>query len=580
MIFENLIELRDSWSSRHPAESGNWWGEEDSATGIAVTPITALANTPFHQGVEFISSMIAMLPHYANRRTPTGGVEREREGNLTNLLRWQPNPEATAYVHQKAQIANKLVWGDSYAEIEFGRDQNPVALWHIPSWLVTPRRVYKKPGGGLTVLATAATPEDRQRGGVLMYEVTDGQGGKPVWLTARQMFHVPGLSFNGIRGMSVLAVAKESIGIGLAMQKSGAAVFGNAARPDAVLERPVDAPPLSPTGERNMIAAWEAQHKGAHKTGRTAVLQEGTVYKPVMVNMKELQYAESLKNQVPEVARILNISPYFLGHDGAQNTYSNVEGEWIRLQRQTLMPHTTAIEQEVMRKLIHESDAATLSTEFEYKRLLQGDSAGRAAFYQILRGLGSITPAEIARLENLPEVPENQGGNDFRPPAAPSPFGASPAPDAPDPEKKPASPVPPELEEEDEEDNDEQRTARLRDGLRDMLAAAIQRGITREVKTLRKIVAGKKASLDEMRAAADEFYASEFPDFLTEITRPALGRGAENFARTFAASHTAELAERAGDPLAIADLLDAWSTTAATEAAAAEIARLEANLAA
>lgn len=573
MIFESLLELRDAFGSRHPSESGAWWGEEDSATGLSITPFSVLANTPFYQGVEFISSMIACLPHNTYRRDGSGGVNKDRDSGLADLLRWQPNREATAFVHKKTQIVNKLLWGNSYAEIERDRTGKPVAIWHLPSYLVTPKRVYKKAGGGLTQNVEAATPEDRARGGEILYEVRGCISGSPEFLNSDQMFHVPGIGFNGLVGFPVLSFAKEALGIGLAMQKSGAAIFGNAATPGAVLERGPESPALSPTGERNMIAAFEARHGGVKRTGRVAVLQEGTTYKPVeMVSMKELQYAESLKNQVPESARVLNISPYFLGHDGSQNTYSNVEGEWIRLQRQTLFPHTTAIEQEDMRKLIYEGDAADVYTKHDYKDLLRADSAVRGQLYRILREVGAIAPAEIARLEELPPVPDDQGGQDFRPMAKSAPAGGGDG-SAPPP-GKPAAPPPAEPDDDDEEDVPK-RMARLRSGLQGMLTAGLQRAVTRETKTLRQLV---KSSADfaQMREAVVTFYERELPAFLAEVSSPALGRGAAGFARAFAARHFRELeaAGASGKPDDVAALLDRWTASAAAEAAAAEIDRL------
>jgi HK97 family phage portal protein len=577
VIFEAMLELRDAWNSRHPSEAGNWWGEEDSATGLSVTPFSALSNTPFYNGVDFISSMLGLLPHNAYRRTANDGVDKERDSQLADLLRWQPNKEATAFTFQKAQIVNKLLWGNSYAEIERDPTGRPVAIWHLPSWLVCPKRVYKRVGGGLTLNLDASTPEDRKRGGTILYEVRGTQDGKSAWLTSDQMFHVPGLGFNGLVGFPVLSFGKEALAIGLAMQKSGAAIFGNAASPSAVLERPAEAAPMTPTGERNLIAAWDAHHGGPKRTGRTAVLQEGTKYNPVtMISMRDLQYADSLKNQVPEVARLLNISPYFLGHDGSQNTYSNVEGEWIRLSRQTLMPHTTAIEQEDMRKLISIEDAKEVYTEFEYKGLLKGSTTERVAFYRMLRELGVITPGEIARLENLPAVPADQGGDDFRPvPKAPA-FGAA-ADEGAVAAKKKTHPLP-DADLDDEELEDQERTAVFREGLRGMLAAALQRGITRETKTLRQLVRSSK-DFPEMQAAVEAFYERDYPAFLTEITAPALGRSAAGFARAFAARHLRELEAKGstGKPEDVAALLEEWSERAATEAATAEIDRLTAS---
>lgn len=570
MIFESLLELRDAFSNRHPSEAGAWWGEEDSATGLSITPFSVLANTPFYQGVEFISSVIACLPHNTYRRDGGSGVNKDRDSGLSYLLRWEPNRESTAFVFKKAQIVNKLLWGNSYAEIERDRAGKPVAIWHLPSYLVTPKRVYKKAGGGLTQNVEAATPEDRSRGGEILYEVRGCLSGSPEYLNSNEMFHVPGIGFNGLVGFPVLSFAKEALGIGLAMQKSGAAIFGNAATPSAVLERPAEAPGMSPTAERNLIAAWEARHAGTKRAGRVAVLQEGTTYKPVeMISPKELQYAESLRNQVPESARVLNISPYFLGHDGSQNTYSNVEGEWIRLQRQTLFPHTTAIEQEDMRKLVAPEEAGDVYTKHDYKDLLRADSTVRGQMYRVLREVGAIAPAEIARLEELPPVPDDQGGQDFRPMPKAAPPAAVEA--APAPAVKPTPPPPVEPDDDDEEDVPA-RMARLRAGLQGMLTAGLQRAVTRETKTLRQLI---KSSSDFklMRAAVGDFYANELPAFLTEVASPALGRGAAGFARAYSTRHRREL-EASWRPDDVAALLDRWTVSAAAEAAAAELDRL------
>lgn len=570
MILETFLELR-SLSTYHPSDPGGWWSDTESATGIDVTPFSALANTPFHQGVTLISEMYATLPLFAYRLNSKGEAERDREGDLYHLLRYEPNPEASAFTHRSAQMLNKLLWGNAYAEIERDRTGRPIRLWHLPSWLVTPRRVYKRLGGGLTTSLKAATPEDRKRGGVVMYEVRDEQGAKPVWLGASDVWHVPGKSFNGLQGFSVLSVARESIAIGLAMQESAAAIYGNASQPGAVLERPEEAPPLSPVGERNLIAAWEAQHGGVKRTGRVAVLQEGTSYKPVVVSMRELQYAEALKGNVPEMARLLNISPYFLGHDGSQNTYTNVEGEWIRLSRQTLMPHTTADEQEVIRKLVFEEDAGKVWAEYEYKVLLRADSESRARYYQAIKGMGAMTAGEIARLEGLPPVPEDQGGNDFRPTAAaPPPFQAQPTPPAP-----PPPPVEPDADDEEDEEEDD-RTAQAIDlvkRFRAVLVATLQRIVNREVKELR---AAFKRFTDpaELREALRLLYENDLPTFAAELTTPALDSRAADFARAYAKRHAAELEQRlaAAKPEAVLKLLDAWSASAAAEEADRELA--------
>lgn len=545
MIFESLLERRSwAWQSRHPSEGGVWWDDAESSTGLVVTEVTALGNTAVYQAVQMIAGLMAMLPVFTYRKGADGNPERADDHPLYPLLRYQPNAETTAYSFTQACYLNKLTGGNFYAEIERGPEGEPVALWQLPSWLVGPQRVYKRAGGGVTTTVKAATPESRKRGGEVWYEV-QVENARPVWLPSDNVLHIPGLSFNGLKGFSPIRVAMESIAVGLAMQKSAAAIFGNSAEPGIVLERPDTAPPLTPAGERTLLAAFEAAHRGVRKRGRAAVLQEGTKANVITTNLRELQFAESIKHNIPEVARIFNLPAYFLGHDGSQNTYSNVEGEWIRLVRQTLMPHAESEQQEVRRKLIAEGEAATIYAEYEFKALLKGDSAARANFTRTMVELDVMSREEAARLENLPAPPERT-----RPPVS--------------------LPTPP-----------PNREAALLERLEASIRASMQRVVTREVREIRREVEKADGDLARFLTWADGFYQRELPDFLADVAGPSLGEDrAPELAWAYAASHRAELRRLMagqGDPEAVVSLLNQWTEGAAGEAARAELARMTAG---
>lgn len=93
------------------------WGVR-SATGLDVTPETALGNSAVLQAVQLIAGTIASLPCVLHEET---GRHRRaaRKHRLYELLRWAPNPEMTAAQFRAAQWWNKLLTGNRYAEIEF-----------------------------------------------------------------------------------------------------------------------------------------------------------------------------------------------------------------------------------------------------------------------------------------------------------------------------------------------------------------------------------------------------------------------------------------------------------------------------
>jgi len=400
----------------HVSESGVWsWAGQESATGVDVTELSSLGHSAVSAAVQVIACSIAVLPLILYRRVGSGR-ERALEHRLYTTLHDEPNPESTWVTFCISQMVNKLLWGNRFAEIEFTQGGDPLRLWHLPSDRVTVRRVYKRPGGGVTLQAVMATPEDRRSGGVLIYEVHDGSA-VPPQLEPQRMFHVPDISIRGVAGYSRIRAALETIGTGLALQTATAAVIGNDATPGGVLERPPEAPPLSPAGERKLITAFEAAHGGVKRRGRLTILQEGATFKPITVDAGLMKLVEMRQLSTMDVAQIFNISPHWLAGNtpgGGSLTYTNSETEWTNLVRRTLLHHLVADKQEIRRKLLLGDDR--YFAEYETNGFMAGSAEQRAAFYRALLELGVITPNGIAAIENLPPIPAAEGGDTYRAP--------------------------------------------------------------------------------------------------------------------------------------------------------------------
>lgn len=573
MILETLIgfrnlrrmlpEIRASvLPARHPSEPGAWWGAEPSATGLDVDEFSALANTPLYAGINLIAGTLSCLTPLVDTMRADGKFDRDETHWLWQILHEEPNPEITAEIFIYTQTINKLLYGDRYAEIErHPGDGQPRHLWHIRSSRVTPKRIFKRLGGGLTELAEEATPEDRRRGGELLYEVHDGAA--TVWLTRLEMFHVPSFTLTGVRGNSLVTLHKETIAIGLALQSSAAAIFGNSSAPLVAIERPADAAPLMPEGVRARLAAWEASLRGVHRRGRATVLQEGEEAKTLDLKLNELQFIENLKHNVPEVARILNLDPFWLGHEGTNNTYANVEHRMLDLKQRTLLPHTKAEKAEIWRKLVPSTEAATIRVRHEFKELLEPDSQMRSIIQQRYLDMGVETIDSISRHEGAPGVPDAEGGSvrwmggSRRPidqAMAAAPTRAAPS-----------------------ESAAGRAAGLLRDRLGRSLEASLQRAVRREAREIRRAVEeSAPAGLDALLDRVDRLYERELPDFVAELASPALGEDAQTFARRYAVAHRAELRSRIGDkdPSSVVNLIDRWLADAARNETARELDRL------
>ena len=101
-----------------------------------------------------------------------------------------------------------------------------------------------------------------------------GEQNKDIYFRRDEIFHVPGLGFNGLIGFSPIAMMKNSLGTSIAVDKYGSSFFKNGAQPSGVLEHP------GVLKDPNRVRDnWEAAYGGAANAHRVAVLEEGMAYK-------------------------------------------------------------------------------------------------------------------------------------------------------------------------------------------------------------------------------------------------------------------------------------------------------------
>lgn len=369
-------------------------GHQPSASGIDVDESTAMNYSAVFQAVNIISQSIATLPIEMYRRGQVGEVEKNHP--LSHLLRVCPNYEMTSVVFHETLQAHLLTWGNAYARIEREKDNNPdspiVAIWPM--------------------MPNQVEPDRRNDNGELFYRFKAMYPGEhdediPTW----KMIHVPGLGFDGIRGYSVIQMAREGIGLGLATERCGAAFFGRGARPGGVLEHPGE---LTPEAQKNIRESWELLHRGPDNAHRIAILEEGMQWKPTAIPNDDAQFLQTRQFQIVEVARWFNIPPHLL-RDLSQATFSNIEHQGIDFLTYTLRPWLVKWVQEYARKLLRRKEQDQYYFGHVVSALLQTDTTARYAAYQSGRNTGFLKLNDILRAENRPLLPDDIGETVIQP---------------------------------------------------------------------------------------------------------------------------------------------------------------------
>ncbi len=235
---------------------------------------------------------------------------------------------------------------------------------------------------------------------------------------ALDMTHIPGLSLDGVRGMSVISLARNGIGTGLAADKAAAKMFAQGAMisgmvtPDEDIEEE-DAEVIKETIQARML--------GTDNAGDIAVINRRLKFSPWSLSAEDAQFLESRVFQVEEVGRWFGVPPHLLGQTEKATSWGKGIAEQNRgLARYTLTPHTTRIEQRLSRLV-----PSNRRVEFDYEEFTAASPEDEIALLISQVNAGLITPNEARARRNLPPIP---GGDVLRTPAGAAPAAAAPAP--------------------------------------------------------------------------------------------------------------------------------------------------------
>lgn len=353
----------------------------ESASGVNVTPATAMNCAAVLAAVNVISQDIAKLPLLIYRRLPGGGREVATDHPLYPILARKPNPYQSRFTFREQQQAHLLLRGNAYLLKVFNARGRLTAL--IP---LNPDRVAIWVGMG--------EPYYEALRSVGMIESHYLQG-LPARLSQQQVLHVPGLSLDGVGGVSVISYARETIGLALATEQYGAKLFGQGARPSGTLTHPGK---LSPEGASRLRDSWSSAYSGIANAGKVAVLEEGMKFEALALSNEDAQFLGSRQFSIVEIARIFRLPPHKL-MDLGRATWSNIEQMSMEYVNDSLMPWLERWEAALEDGLLDDREREDYFIEHDISRLLRGDSTSRSNYIKSLFYTGALTVNEVRSLE-------------------------------------------------------------------------------------------------------------------------------------------------------------------------------------
>lgn len=358
------------------------FGGEPTLAGVTINEHTALGIAAAFACVRVLAETVGSLPCHLYRRLERG-KERATDHPLHRLLRVAPNPEIDASRFFSTLQGHVATWGNGYAEKELDQANRLVALWPLTPNRVTPKR------------------ENGRR----FYEVQNPKGGPPTILPPERVFHVAGFGFDGLRGYSVVYLARKALGLAAATEEYGSRYFGQGARMQTTITHPTT---LSDKAYGRLKEQLAQRHEGLSNSHRLQLLEEGMQVHQTSFAPDDSQFLQTRKFQVVEVARMFRM-PLSKIQELDRAIHSNIEQQDIEFVRDTIRPQLVFWEAAIHTQLMARAEQSEIFAEFLLDGLLRGDTKTRHEAYTSGIQWGYLTRNDVREMENLNPI---EGGDE------------------------------------------------------------------------------------------------------------------------------------------------------------------------
>lgn len=378
-------------------------GGSESASGMTVSTAAALKNPAFFRAVSLISNAMGMLPMQmideATKQKATGHP-------LYRVLHREPNNWQTAFDFRSLMTLRMLTEGDAFAYIVRSRDIRAGRDKIVRLVPLAPRTV------------TPLQADDWS----VTYRYTPRSGGTRI-LQPSEIFHLRGLSMDGLNGISLVRQACDAIGTALAAKLAAGRLFKNGAFVGGALSHQGK---LGDVAYDRLKQSLE-DREGAENAGKTLLLEEGMTWQTFGQNARDAQLVELMSFEVEEISRVTGVPRPLLMMD--ETAWGTGVGEMGRFFVQyALGPVFAAWEQSSERSLLADDEKDSYAIKVNPGALLRGSLKDQADFFaKAGGGRAWMSQNDIRDLSDMPADPKptsNELGMGPSAKTTPNPEGA------------------------------------------------------------------------------------------------------------------------------------------------------------
>ncbi len=356
-----------------------------SRAGKPVTIETALQVSAVLACVRVIAEDVAKAPLVVRQRENRAAPWRTIEDHWLARLMRAPNEWQTDFEFRTMLTAHAALAHGGFAFINRAMNGKVVELLPYPPQAVRVKR----------------------DGWAIQYEISLPSGQTQI-VPAANMFHLRGLSWDGVAGLEAFRLAREAIGISIASEETHAKLHENGVRLSGILSQAPGAAPLSEEAAKRISAEWRENFGPAseHAFG-VAVLEGGMKFEPMAMTGVDAQHVETRRFEIEEICRYFRVNPAKIGHFEKAATFGSNEQNAIQHVEDTVLPWAIRWTQRVDRDLLSRETEPHTWVYFDVRGLSRGDARTRASYLNSGIHAGWLSRNEAREMEGLERGPSD-----------------------------------------------------------------------------------------------------------------------------------------------------------------------------
>ena len=346
----------------------------------SMTSTAAMKYSAVFACVRILGETFASTPAMEYRKKPDGTREVTSDTPAYDILHNVPNPEMSPFNFKEACMAAINLGGNSVSHKLVSATGELRGLHPYEHQQVSITR-------------------DDTSSKALVYTIH--AGGLTLKFSRDQVFHVPGLSLDGVVGLSPIGYQAGAIKLGMSYEKYGNNFYKNGAHTSGVIQHPLG---MSEPAFNRLKSEFAKNYQGLANSGKPIILEEGATYNPISIKPADAQLIENKRFQIEDICRIYRV-PLHLVQELSRSTNNNIEQQSLEFVMYTMLPHFKRWEENINAQLLTVNERrAGYYIEFNIAGLLRGDMKTRADSYAVGRQWGWLSVNDIRRLENMPPI--------------------------------------------------------------------------------------------------------------------------------------------------------------------------------